>query len=353
MSDHYETLGVSKDASADEIKKAFKALARQLHPDVAGEESTERFKAVNTAYEVLSDPEKRAMYDRGPQHMGFGGPHQGHPFSFNLGGMGINLGNMGHFDIGDLFHRHTQAQGQAKVNRNIQDIVYLNIDELCKDIDIIRKVEFERKLWCRDCNGEGGSNKQVCSTCGGRGAIQRGIQHGGMIQMTLETCGACQGRGTTIGEICSGCSGAGFQNVHESVDVVIKPKAFGREIKAKGYGDHVWKDAPVGDLLIRVMADSSDSDFEILDNVGNLIYDLHVDPVVAMIGSTQDILCPNGDTRDLTIDKNTPIGNMIEIPNVGIRQPDGNRTSLFVRILPDTYELTPEKEDKLREYLAL
>ena len=209
MSDHYSTLGVSKDASPEEIKKAYRKKARQLHPDVnPSEEAAEEFKRVTLAYEVLSDNEKRRNYDATGDEQGRAG------FPGGAGGFGgFGSGSFGFQDLFDMFTGGGGQSGPASRVRQGQDAL-INVSISLKDavFGVEKTVELSTAVTCKSCEGEGtapGTHPETCETCHGQGFMQRRVQSIlGTVMQQVE-CPSCQGHGTVIKHRCPECHGQG------------------------------------------------------------------------------------------------------------------------------------------------
>ncbi|MGH3330275.1 MAG: DnaJ domain-containing protein, partial [Nocardioidaceae bacterium] len=218
--DLYETLGVPRDADSDQIKKAYRRLARQLHPDVNPDPEThERFKDVSHAYEVLSDPEKRRMYDLG-----------GDPFAGAGGGFGAGQG-FSFTDIMDAFFGG-QAGGAAgggrgprpRVRRGQDALIRLEVELAEAAFGTTREVKVDTAVLCTVCHGDGaapGSAPVPCETCKGRGEVHH-VQRSFLGEIrTLRPCAACRGYGTIIPEPCRECSGDGRVRSRRTLTVKI------------------------------------------------------------------------------------------------------------------------------------
>ena len=197
MSDLYQTLGVDRGASADEIKKAYRKIARELHPDVNPDPAVQdKFKEVTAAYEVLSDPQKRQSYDMGGS--GFGG------FGGGFGGGGFS-------DIMDAFFGGGQNRGPRPRMRQGQDAlirVEVDLNEACFGTE--RDISVENAVTCTKCSGQGSADSSapaMCQVCKGRGETQQ-VQRSFLGQvMTSRPCGSCQGYGSVIQNPCRECAG--------------------------------------------------------------------------------------------------------------------------------------------------
>lgn len=244
--DYYDVLGVGRNASSDEIKRAFRAKAKTLHPDInKAEDAEEQFKELNEAYAVLSDDQKRAAYDR------FG--HAG--VSGNAGG----YGTADFSDIGDIFEQFMGFGGartrSANAPRRGADLhVKLNIDfeESVKGTQ--REIEIERKEICSHCNGSGaepGSQVSTCGTCNGRGEVRQVRQTFLGQMVSVVTCPTCGGRGQTISTPCSVCAASGFERRQRRLKVNIPAGVdTGQQIRLTGEGNIGTNGGPPGNLYV-------------------------------------------------------------------------------------------------------
>jgi molecular chaperone DnaJ len=243
--DFYDTLGVKKGASEEEIKKAYRKLARKWHPDAnAGDsQAEERFKEIQEAYSVLSDPEKRRQYDAGG--MFGGGPGGGIRFDPSMfrGGMG-SFGDI----ISDLFGRGGGGGAGRVPGRDLETEVRLSFDQAMRGTDVSVSVPTEAP--CPTCQGSGakpGTSPVTCPRCGGRGIETEGQ---GMFSMA-QPCSLCGGRGTIIEEPCSTCGGTGFTQQTKRYKVKIPAGVReGSRIRLAGKGEPGLGGAPPGDLYV-------------------------------------------------------------------------------------------------------
>ena len=211
--DPYKVLGVSEDANKDQLKKAYRKLAAQHHPDKGGDE--DKFKEANEAYSILSDDQKRQQY-----HAMKNGPQ------LNMGDFGDILSafvGFGFDPLSDLFgQRAHPKRRKAEKDTSDKDIVFnlkISLDNIKKGAD--KTINFQRNIVCEDCHGEGGEGKQPCHVCGGSGVEVIRPNNFVVQQATCRTCG---GMGHGFRELCSGCQGVGFHRIQESVQVEIKEK---------------------------------------------------------------------------------------------------------------------------------
>lgn len=245
MSDYYEVLGVSRDASTEDIKRAYRKLARTYHPDIAGEEYTERFQEITAAHEVLSDPDKRRMYDAG----GAGGPGMGGP------GAGFPFG-----DIFETFFGAAQgasARGPIPRQRRGQDaLVRVDLELSEEAFGVTKEIQVDTAILCPTCEGSccaPGTHPVTCPVCHGRGSVQRVARSFLGNVVTQVRCDACQGYGTTIPDPCPECSGEGRVRTRRTIAVDIPAGVEdGTRVKLSGRGEVGPGGGPAGDLYVEI-----------------------------------------------------------------------------------------------------
>ena len=249
--DYYEVLGVARDATGEEIKRAYRKLARQLHPDVNPDPATqERFKEVTAAYEVLADPEKRQMYDLG------GDPRGGAGAGFGAGG-GAGAGAFGFGDIMDAFFGGGGQQGpKPRVRRGQDALIHLELDLAEAAFGTVKDLSVDTAVACPTCSGAGtaaGTDVVTCTMCHGRGQIQS-VQRSFLGQvMTARACPQCRGFGTLIAHPCPECSGDGRVRTRRTVSVKIPGGVEdGTRIRLSGEGEVGPGAGPAGDLYVEV-----------------------------------------------------------------------------------------------------
>src|SRR5687768_3753821 len=246
----YEVLGVAKNASAAEIKKAYRKLARQYHPDrnPGDKDSEERFKEVQTAYDVLSDPEKRKQYDT----FGSGDGRRPGPGGFTwTGGEGFDLGDLGDI-FGGLFGRgrggqqRQQPRGQRGADVEVE--INLSFEDALRGLETRIPVEIETA--CRECGGTGaqpGTAPTICPECNGRGVL---AESQGLFALS-QPCPRCRGNGTVIEDPCPRCGGSGRERRTRRYTVKIPAGVRdGTRIRLKGKGEAGYGGAPAGDLHV-------------------------------------------------------------------------------------------------------
>jgi molecular chaperone DnaJ len=338
MSDHYQTLGVSKDASADEIKKVYRKLAREMHPDVNPDPNAQdRFKEITAAYEVLSDPQKRNAYDRGGDGFaGFGGGYGGFSDIMDafFGGGGSPRGP-----------RPRMRQGQDALIRTT-----INLHEACFGVD--REIGVETAIICSKCGGDGcapGTSPRTCDICAGRGEIQQVTRSFIGQVMTSRPCGTCQGFGTVIPAECSECSGDGRVRARRTIDVKIPAGVeTGNRMQLSGQGEVGPGGGPAGDLYVEIIVE--DHDFLIREGD-----DLHLSVAVPMtaaaLGTSVMVETLDGEL-EIEIKSGVQSGQVIPIKGKGMsRLRGGGRGDLFAHInvvIPT--KLSKRQEELLRQF---
>jgi len=255
MDDYYSVLDIGKEASAEEIKKAFRRLAHEHHPDKGGTDA--KFKKINEAYQVLSDPDKRRHYDQfGPADDNpFGGGFQG------FSNQNINFDFGGLEDLGDIFSSFGFGSGRGfktrtSTKQNRGSNLQIKLDITLQDVltGLKRDLEISRDAPCADCHGTGAKSKKMktCAMCEGKGIIiERHKSFFGILE-NRRACGACHGRGQTPEQNCPQCRGAGLEHQRQKVAVAI-PSGIddGQTIRYAGLGNAILN-GTTGDLLVTV-----------------------------------------------------------------------------------------------------
>ena len=348
MSSHYETLGVSPDASGEEIKKAYRKLARQFHPDVnPGEEASERFKAVTHAYEVLSDPDKRRVYDatgnENGTDNGFSGAYNGAGFAFQ--------------DIFETFFGGGGAQtGPASRVRRGQDaLIAVRIELKDAVFGVNKKIEVDTAVLCTRCEGsccEPGTQPVRCSVCHGSGHVQRAVRSILGQVMTTATCPSCGGFGTEIPNPCNECGGEGRVRSRRSLTVKIPAGvSTGTRIQLAGQGEAGTAGGPTGDLYVEIRVAthttfSRDGD--------NLHATLSVPMTAAALGTELTLETFDGE-QTITLRPGTQSGDVITLQHLGVaRLRAAGRGDLLVHVNVEVpTKLDAEQEELLRQLAKL
>jgi molecular chaperone DnaJ len=312
--DYYEVLGVPKDASQDDLKQAFRRLARQYHPDVnKARDAEERFKEINEAFAVLSDDEKRAAYDR-YGHAGVKGAGGAPDFSVDFGNFADIFEEF--FGMGG-FGRSTQRTRNApRRGADLQYKVTLTFQEAIFGVE--KEVEITREESCKTCHGTGaepGTSPQRCSTCGGSGEVRQVRQTllGSMVQVT--TCPTCNGRGETIGSLCHTCGGRGMERVTRKKIVSIPPGVDnGNQIRLAGEGQPGANSGPSGNLFLIIEVQPH----QYFRRHGNdIMLDLNINVAQAALGAEVEIPTVDGPEK-LKIPPGSQPGKVMRVRNKGV-----------------------------------
>lgn len=332
MKDYYSILGVTKSASEDEIKKAFRTLAHKYHPDKKGGDEA-KFKEVSEAYAVLSDKQKRAQYDQFGQYQAGAG---GNPFGQGFGGFdfsgfqGFQNGQSFEFDLGDIFGDvFGGGQGRARRGRDISIDIELPFKDAIFGAE--RRVLITKLGACDACEGTGakkGSGMMQCAACAGRGSMKEARSTFFGTFTSTRTCPTCKGRGEVPKEQCATCRGEGVLKRQEEVHVVI-PAGIenGEMIRMPGRGEAVLG-APAGDLYVKVHV-KPDKLFTREGN--NLMTALSVKLSEALLGSEHTLNTLEGDTR-IDIPAGVAHGELIRLRGKGVPYGRGSRGDLLVRV---------------------
>ncbi|WP_137843483.1 molecular chaperone DnaJ [Microbacterium sp. 2FI] len=341
MADHYEVLGVSREATTDEIKKAYRRLARQLHPDVnPGEEASERFKLVTHAYDVLSDPEQRARYDMGGDG-GFGG----------AGGFG---------GFGDIFETFFGAAGgnrggrpRSRRERGQDALVRVTLDLGDVVFGVHRDIEVDTAVVCDTCEGsccQPGTQPVRCDICQGSGHVQRQVRSLLGNVVTTQPCNVCQGYGTTIPYPCATCQGQGRVRSRRTVSLDIPAGVeTGLRLQLPGSGEVGPAGGPNGDLYLEVTV----APHEVFSREGDdLLATLEVSMPDAILGTTTTIESLDGPV-ELELRPGVQAGDILTIKGRGITPLRGSqRGDLRVGVHVVTPTRLDAKERALIEEFA-
>lgn len=350
--DYYETLGLEKGASKDEVKKAFRKLAAKYHPDKkTGDEA--KFKEISEAYAVLGDDKKKAEYDaygHAFQGAGGGGP-QGGFGGFNWGDFQNAAGAQGfEFDFGDIFGdmfgggRQRQARGRD---------ISIDIELPFKDaiFGTSRKVLLTKNNLCDACEGSGakkGTEMTDCSTCNGNGRIRETRQSIMGSFQTVRECSVCRGTGKVPKEKCPTCAGAGVRRTEQEIAINI-PAGIqnGEMIRMTGQGEAVSGGVP-GDLYIKIHVKKHDA---ITREGANLYTNLHIKLSDALLGNTYRVETLDG-AIEVKIPEGVKHGEMLRVRGRGVPQGSmNNRGDFMVKIAIDIPNKLSRKARKLMEEL--
>ena len=325
--DFYEILGVSKGASADEIKKAYRKVAMQYHPDrnPGNKEAEEKFKEAAEAYEVLSDADKRSQYDRyghaGVSGNGRGGFGGGGAHGMNMDDIFSQFGDIFGDDVfGNFFgggQRRGGGGGRARGVRgsNLRVRIKLNYEEIAKGAN--KTIKVKKYVGCTTCGSTGAKDKssvQTCSTCGGSGQVRR-VQNTFLGQMqTVTTCPACGGEGTTIANKCTSCKGEGRVYGEENISIDIPAGVQeGMQLNVSGRGNMGERGGPAGDLIVVIEEEAHPH----LHRDGlNVAFDLHISFPDAVFGTQVEVPTIDGRAK-IKIPAGTQSGKIFRLKGKG------------------------------------
>ena len=347
--DYYEVLGVSKDAKADDLKKAYRKLALKYHPDKnpGDKEAEEKFKEAAEAYDVLSNPDKRARYDQFG-HAGMGG-----------GATGGGTGGFGGFDINDIFSQFGDIFGdmgfgggrrsgrRASVQVRGSDLrirVRVTLAEVVKGVE--KTIRIDRKVSSKD------TTYKTCPTCGGSGQTVH-VQNTpfGAMQSVTE-CRACHGTGKVIDKPGAGADAYGLVNHSETISVKIPAGVSdGMQLRVSGKGNYGPMGGPAGDLI--VLIEEAQDDIFVRDG-NNLLYELYITYSEAVLGGKKEIPTVDGGKVRITLEKGTQGGKILRLKGKGI--PDFQRSGrgdmlVYVNVWTPQ-RLTKEQEKFFRDAAA-
>ncbi len=353
MSDYYGTLGVDQDASPEQIKKAYRRLARQLHPDVNPDPGTQdRFKEVSAAYEVLSDPAKRDLYDRGGDPMGAGADGGfGQGFTFT--------------DIMDAFFGQqggAQRGPKSRTRRGQDALIRLEVELAEAAFGTTQELTVDTAVTCTLCAGSGaaaGSEPVVCETCRGRGEVTQ-VQRSFLGEVrTARPCPVCRGFGSVIPDPCPECSGDGRVRSRRTLTVKVPSGVdAGSRIQLSGQGEVGPGGGPAGDLYVEVDV-APHRVFSRRED--DLLCDVHVPMTAAALGTVVDLPTLEADTGTPDVESTVPLqvrggtqsGEAITVRGRGVPRLRGTgRGDLLVRVVVDTPTRLDDEQAELMTRLA-
>jgi len=343
MKDYYQILGLSRDVSQDEIKKSFRKLARETHPDAnPGDPDAEaRFREIAEAYEVLSDPERRASFDRGEQ--------------FGVGDLFSNFGGLD--DILQQFFGGSFGGARRRGPQRGTDIaVAVELDLAEAATGVSRTIEVVAPERCPACSGSGaepGHDPRRCPTCNGAGQVQVARQTMLGSMMTVTECATCRGRGQLIDDPCKICSGQGRIDSERSLSVEIPAGVDdGTRLRLSGRGGTGERGAPQGDLYVQVRI-APHPDFT---RVGSdLHHKVYIGIAEAALGKAISVPLVDGSTTEIDIPAGTQSATVFRLGRQGMpRLQRRGRGDLLIEVdVVVPTELSPEEESLLQEFAAL
>ncbi len=344
--DYYEVLGVEKSATPDEIKKAYRKLAKKYHPDTNKEnkkEAEEKFKEATEAYEVLSDEQKKQMYDNyghvGPEGPGSGGGYYSYGPGFSGFSSGGFDGNINFDDLGDIFgsifsggrrgRSSTVDPNAPTKGANLKIRMDLTFEEAYTGVE--KEVSYYRNEECIPCKGTGAKNgtaKITCSVCNGQGIVTE-VANTFFGQTRIQrTCSRCNGSGQVIEEVCDTCKGSGQEKKLIKLKVKI-PEGVNHQntIIVRDEGEHGRNNGPSGDLLIEINIKKH----KIFTRKGDHVYaTILISVTQAILGATLDIPMVEGGTEKYKIRPGTQDGDKYTIKGKGFKHPNSKWTGDYI-----------------------
>ena len=355
--DYYEVLGVSRSASEDEIKKAYRKLAKKYHPDLnpGNAEAEQKFKEVNEAYEVLSDSNKKARYDQ----FGFAGVDPNYGAGAGGGGGFGGFTDFDFGDLGDIFgsffgggfggNSRSSRSGPQR-GESIRVGVTVSFEEAAFGCE--KEVTVDRVDQCPTCKGSGcepGTTPEVCTQCGGSGQVQQRRQTPMGVFATTTTCPKCGGRGKIIHSPCKDCNGTGQQRKRKTIQVNI-PAGIdnGQTISLRGQGNAGRNGGPAGDLLITVTV----RPHQLFRREGNdVLCEAPITFTQAVLGGEMEIPTIDGKVK-YDIPEGTPTGTTFRLRGKGIPNLNGRgRGDQYVTVYIETpRNLNREQKEALKKF---
>ena len=354
--DYYEVLGVPRTATEDDIKKAYRKIAFEQHPDrnPGSKDAEAKFKQATEAYEVLRDQDKRARYDQFG-HAATGGGGAG-PAGFDVSGFDLadalrafmrEFGQGGGGGFEDLFMGGGRGHGHDHRGDDLRVRVPLTLEEIASGVE--KRVRVKHLRGCGTCSSRGGKGEQACPQCQGRGQVRR-VQQSIFGQfVNISSCPKCEGSGKAFREPCSACHGEGRVHETETISVQVPPGvANGNFIPLRGLGDAGLRGGAPGDLLVLI----EEKEHDVFERDGD---DLHVDVPVSFttvaLGGRAEVTLLDGSKATLNVQAGTPTGQLIRLKGKGLPALRGGRGDLIAQLVVWVPERLGGAEKKLLEEL--
>ena len=352
LRDYYEILNVSKDASQDEIKSSFRTLAKKYHPDLNPDdkEAEQKFKEINEAYEVLSDPDKRRKYDT----FGHAGVNGQGGYNQDFGGFGDIFDDI--FDIfgGGFDGGYGQSSSRRRGPVKGADLRYnLNLDFKDAVFGIEKEIQIRKSENCETCDGTGvkpGSSKETCSKCNGSGEVRYAQQSPFGQFVRVATCDECGGTGEIIKEKCTNCSGTGKEIKNKRIKVKVPAGVdTGSIISIQGEGEAGERGGPSGDLFIYITVKEHD----IFKRKGNNIYfTVPISFVEATLGAEIEVPTLDGTIKH-KIPEGTQTGTQFRLKNKGVPNVRGvGKGDIYFKVKVEVPKKLTEKQKELLKQFA-
>lgn len=345
--DYYEVLDVARDADADTIKKAYRKLAMQYHPDKNpnNPEAEDKFKEAATAYEVLSDQNKRAQYDRFG-HSAFGGG--GHGFA-DSEDVFASFGDIfeGLFGMGGSGQRRSRNRNAPRKGADLRYISEVTLKDVIEGVE--QEIKFETEESCEECKGTGaekGSQAETCGTCRGAGQV---VRQQGFFSMAT-TCPSCNGQGQVIKHPCKACHGEGRKAQQRKIRLTIPPGVDnGTRLRVTGEGEGGFMGGPAGDLFVEIRV-KNHKDFERRGE--DLVGEIHLSYLQALLGGEIEVQTVTGKAK-LIVPRGIQVGEAIKVANEGVPSlRDKRRGDLYYTVQVEFPKKLHKDEEKLLREIA-
>jgi molecular chaperone DnaJ len=325
MKNYYDILGVDENSSQDDIKKAYRKLSKQYHPDV-NPDGEEKFKDVSEAYENIGDENKRRDYDTKRKN----------PFSSFGGGSGG-------FDINSMFEQMMNSSRRPKAPDKVIDLEVTPIESY---FGVEKEITLDVNTMCIPCKGDGGT-RSICTTCSGNGFISKVVGTGFFKQSFQTTCNSCGGRGSVLVSACNLCKGSGISKKNSKFNVKIPANVDnGDFLKLVNKGDY-YHNVGYGDLIIRVNCTKTD-DFE---KIGfDLVYHKKMSPLELLLQDKMEINHPDGDIV-ITVPEIVNTNSPLRIPKKGYKTPNGTGNFYIKITVIKEKNIDEETKNKIKESL--
>lgn len=352
MKDPYEVLGVDRNVTQDELKKKYRKLAKENHPDLnpGDEEKAEKFKEIGLSYEILSDPEKKSQYDRYGEAAFTGGAGGASNFS-GFGGFEDIFGDF----FGDIFGQQTSRQRRNRPLKggDIQQVINLTFKEAC--FGVSKEVQIRREVVCETCHGTGAkddSHIHTCDKCNGTGRINTVSQTPFGTVSRQMTCDKCGGSGSIIDQECETCHGDGRIYKSEKIKIDIPSGVENENImRVSGKGHDGENGGPSGDLYVIIRVENHD----IFKREGlDVYYEMPISFPVASLGGNIQIPTLTT-TQEYHIPEGTQTGTKFKLKNEGIKNGRTGRKGdlyFYVKVITPT-KLNKEQKEKLKEFASV
>ncbi len=350
MRDYYEILGVEKSADAETIKKAYRKLAMQFHPDKnpGNAEAEEKFKEAASAYEVLSNEDKRAQYDRFGHAAFQNGGRGGHGGFGDVDDIFSSFGDI----FGDIFggaqsRGSRQRSNQPRRGSDLRYLIEIDLKDVIQGAE--KEIEFDTEDTCDECKGTGaekGSQAEACATCGGHGQVRVSQ---GFFQMAT-TCPNCHGKGKVIKKPCKPCRGSGRQKQHRKIRLTVPAGVDnGTRLRVSGEGEGGYLGGPTGDLFVEIRVKDHPR-FEREED--RLFTKVEVPYLQLLLGGEIEIETVTGECL-LEIPKGTEVGESLRVHGEGVPSlRNSRRGDLFVEVGVKFPDKLSKKEEELLKQLA-